>query len=354
MRTALRICFALCLAAGLVGLAAAQEPTQRLPMERPDFEFPTIDGYEVLVGDFHIHTNHSDGVLPSRERVLESYLAGYDAIALTDHGSVAAYAETKALADELGLVFVRGLESGINGQEHYVLLGVGEEYVPQDSHNWAETPEQAQETGRVYYRDKLEQVRNSGGIALYAHPHHGWRECSQWAYEQGSRRCEVLNSCTTEGGARVDLRRAAYPSTASTGAWRRATAGASPPAWLYGARRAPGRRLLLVDAATPEAIIEALREGGHWPGSPTVARWPGSPRCSGRRGDPRALCDDVTLSMDRASGGSRPGAPHAAEPRGRDAVRRVQAGGVATEELARAARSILSCTTQGPHRMTVE
>ena len=46
--------------------------------------------------------------------------------------------------------------------------GVGEEYVPQDSHNWAETPEQAQETGRVYYRDKLEQVRNSGGIALYA------------------------------------------------------------------------------------------------------------------------------------------------------------------------------------------
>lgn len=339
MRTALRICFALCLAAGLVGLAAAQEPTQRLPMERPDFEFPTIDGYEVLVGDFHIHTNHSDGVLPSRERVLESYLAGYDAIALTDHGSVAAYAETKALADELGLVFVRGLESGINGQEHYVLLGVGEEYVPQDSHNWAETPEQAQETGRVYYRDKLEQVRDSGGIALYAHPHHGWRECSQWAYEQGILvGCEVLNSCTTEGwGSVLTHGRAAYPHGFDWCLEKGMTAVAFSDLHGYHGDCAPrAKTLLLVDAATPEAIIEALREGRALAWFPDGGeRWPDSPEMLWAPAEIlERYATTVTRLTDRALGSD--------PAQGRLTLRnlgavtlfvRVQVGGVATEEL---------------------
>lgn len=281
MRSAVGLSTALVLIPFLAGLALAEEPTQGLPFERVDYGFPTIDGYQVLVADFHVHTTHSDGELPPRERVLEAYLAGYDAIAITDHGSVAAYDEARELATDLGLVFVRGLESGIAGHEHYVLLGVDRGYVPRDSHQWAATPEEAQETGRAYYREQLEQVRNSGGIVIYAHPDHGWRECTQWAYEQGILvGCEVLNSCTTEGWGSVwSHGRPCYPHAFEWALDKRLAVAAFSDIHRRQGDCAPrARTLLLVDEPTPEAAVQALREGRTLAWFPDGGeKWPESP-----------------------------------------------------------------------------
>lgn len=281
MRAVLGCCLILALAGTLAAAGVAQDAVQRLPMERVDYEFPTVDGYQVLVGDFHMHTTHSDGVLPPAERVLEAYLAGYDTIALTDHGTTAGYAETKELAEQLGLVLVRGLESGIAGHEHYVLLGVGEGYVPRDSHGWAATPEEAQESGRVYYRDELERVRASGGIAIYAHPHHGWREYSQWAADQGILvGCEVLNSSTTNGWGSVWTHgRPAHPQGLEWALEKGMAAVAFSD--LHGLHQdAPPRAktLVLVSEATPEGVVEAFREGRVLAWFPDGGeRWPDSP-----------------------------------------------------------------------------
>jgi hypothetical protein len=231
--------------------------------ERVDYQFPEIDGQHVLVGDFHMHTVHSDGVLTPEDRVLECYMAGYDVVAITDHGSVKAYDEGKALADSLGLVLVRGLESGIAGHEHYVVIGVDETYVPEDSHNWAATQEEAEESGRVFYQDKLKQIQATGGLCFYAHPHHGWRECTQWAYDQGVLvGVEVLNSATTEGwGSVMTHGRPLYPHGFEWALENGMTVMSISDLHGIHAETPPrGKTLVLVNDLTADAVVEAIRQ----------------------------------------------------------------------------------------------
>ena len=58
--------------------------------------------WEVLRGDFHMHTTHSDGKLSPVDRVLERRNHGYDVIAITDHGNFRAYEEAREQAEALG------------------------------------------------------------------------------------------------------------------------------------------------------------------------------------------------------------------------------------------------------------
>jgi hypothetical protein len=231
--------------------------------DRPDLVFPPIDGREVLVADLHMHTTHSDGKLTPRERVLECYLVGYTAIAITDHGTPAAYAEAKALADELGMVLVRGMESGIDGDEHLVILGISEQYKPRDSHKWARTKEQAT-AGRAYYQDQLREIADAGGIVYYPHPDHGWTPEIEWAREQGILvGTEMLNSDTTEGwGTVMHLGRPCYPFALDWAGEKGLACLANSDIHGPHAKTPPrGRTLVLVDGRTPEAVVDALREG---------------------------------------------------------------------------------------------
>lgn len=51
----------------------------------PQRYFPDIPGYQTLVGDFHIHTVFSDGLVWPTVRVDEAVREKLDVIAFTDH-----------------------------------------------------------------------------------------------------------------------------------------------------------------------------------------------------------------------------------------------------------------------------
>jgi len=137
--------------------------------------------YEVLRGDFQIHTPHSDGKVPPADRVIEAWQYGYDVIAITDHGSFRAYEEALPTAQALGVLLLRGMETGLAGKEHLVALDFAAGYRPRNPHQWAETRGQAQ----VFYQDELWSLAAAGACVLYAHPHVGLREPVLWAIAQG-------------------------------------------------------------------------------------------------------------------------------------------------------------------------
>lgn len=99
-----------------VVIARAQAPVQ-LPLPVPD-----LPGFRTLKGDFHLHTVFSDGNVWPSVHVQEAWRDGLDVIALTEHAEYhphsadvkvdggRSYTVAKALADQLGLILVAGVE----------------------------------------------------------------------------------------------------------------------------------------------------------------------------------------------------------------------------------------------------
>ncbi len=240
-------------------LAQAPDPVQA----RAVYSFPPVGEYQVLVGDFHAHTTYSDGRLSPAERVLEAYRAGYDVIAITDHGNLQAYGEVSQLAESLGLVLLRGVETGLRGAEHLVALGVDANYKPRGPHDWALTIEEAAQTGRVYYRNEMRAIARSGGVLLYAHPHVGWREPVQWGVENGFIvGLEVFNSVVGDGWNTVRSHGlSCYPFAFDWARERRLGVFANSD--IHGAQESSpprGRNLVLVTERSPQGVMEAIRQ----------------------------------------------------------------------------------------------
>ena len=172
------------------------QPEAQAALKRPIHSFPRVGKYEVLCGDFHIHTIHSDGKPTPPERVLEAWEYGYDAIAITDHGNFRSYEQALPTAKSLGMILIRGLETGVAGKEHLVAIGVSEDYEPRNPHRWAEKEGEEQ----VFYQDQLPRIAKAGGIVIHAHPHVGFREPLRWGIEQGIiRGIEVKNAVVGSG-----------------------------------------------------------------------------------------------------------------------------------------------------------
>lgn len=83
-------------------------------------DIPDIDGYVTLKVDLHMHTVLSDGDVSPRQRVLEAFVEGLDAIAITDHqpawGKPAkwnydqAYPQALNEAKNRDILLIRGME----------------------------------------------------------------------------------------------------------------------------------------------------------------------------------------------------------------------------------------------------
>lgn len=144
-------------------------------------DFPRVGPYEVITGDFHMHTKHSDGKLSTRERVEESFRWGYDAIAVTDHGKLDGYRVARYVGEPLGMIIIPGFETGLSGKEHLVALNVPADHPIRDAHHWAESAGQA----KAFYQEELKKIADAGGLVIYAHPHVGYREPVIWGIEQG-------------------------------------------------------------------------------------------------------------------------------------------------------------------------
>ncbi len=64
--------------------------------------------------DLHNHSNASDGLLSPADLVSLAHRNGCDALALTDHDTVANISAARACADEVGLRFVSGVEISVS------------------------------------------------------------------------------------------------------------------------------------------------------------------------------------------------------------------------------------------------
>lgn len=134
--------------------------------------FPKVGQYTVLRGDFHIHTSEShDSEVSPAWRTWEAFRYGYDVIALTDHGSTRAFDRTEQLAQELGLIVLRGFETGLDNAitgEHFTAIGVDTSFAPRDPHTLSRDPGRS----RRFYQDEFRAIDDHGGFIVYAHP--GW------------------------------------------------------------------------------------------------------------------------------------------------------------------------------------
>lgn len=248
--------------------------------ERTEYVFPKVNDdssvYEILRGDFHMHTRNSDGHLLVEERLLEAWEYGYDVVAITEHGNYPtwknSYDQGIALADVLNLVVIRGLETGLSTGnppqalrgEHLVALDFSENYhdIAQDEHNWSETPDGS----TIFYQEQWTKLANAGAYMIYAHPHMGFREQDQWAYNQGFLHgIEVYNHHVSVGSWGTSYSHGTYwyPSFFDLAVENNLAVFANtdshrPRSDYQGEQPAT---LVLAKERTSEGVMEALRNG---------------------------------------------------------------------------------------------
>jgi hypothetical protein len=125
---------------------------------KPSREPITVDGYQVLSGDFHIHAFVGDGgIAPWMMQDNADHL-GLDVIAITNHNQTfaARLARSAAEPSSTGSIVLVGEE--ITGR-NYHLIGVGIERPI----NWDQPA-----------RGAIADVHAQGGLAIAAHPMHGF------------------------------------------------------------------------------------------------------------------------------------------------------------------------------------
>ena len=124
---------------------------------KPSREPITVDGYQVLSGDFHIHAFVGDGgIAPWMMQDNAAHL-GLDVIAITNHNQTLAGRLGRSSAESsTGPIVLVGEE--ITGRNFH-LIGVGIERAV----NWDQPA-----------RGAIADVHAQGGLAIAAHPMHGF------------------------------------------------------------------------------------------------------------------------------------------------------------------------------------
>jgi len=140
--------------------------------------------------DLHVHSSASDGTDPPAEVMRRAARAGLDAVALTDHDTVAGHAEARAAAGPVTLVpgMELGLGVDISWEQVAAIAGqavVGRPHIARAmaasgaiaSPGEAFTRDWIADGGRAYVdRYALDParaiglVREAGGVAVLAHP----------------------------------------------------------------------------------------------------------------------------------------------------------------------------------------
>jgi hypothetical protein len=196
---------------------------------------------------FHAHTTNSDGELPPEMLVRHYGWSGFDVLAITDHWIRTVEPEAE------GLVVVSGaeLDARIEGEErdaHVLALGIATDPV--------------RPTGEL---PTLEQtvawVNANGGVPYLAHPHWSGLRASDFERCAGLVGIEAYNA-----GCELEIGRGL-----STHAWDECLEAGAP---LYGIAtddsHHPGFDSSLAwiwarcRERSPEAVVEALRDGGFY------------------------------------------------------------------------------------------
>lgn len=133
---------------------------------------PDIPGFLTLKGDFHVHTNFSDGSVSPDFRVTEAWTEGLDIIAITDHiehrpnkniqpnDLNIAYNLAKSKAEELNILLVPGAE-------------ISKE-VPEPGHFNALFVEDVNKLINDNPMLQIEEAINQGAFIMWNHPGSSW------------------------------------------------------------------------------------------------------------------------------------------------------------------------------------
>ena len=116
----------------------------------------TIEGYQILSGDFHVHAFVGDGGIAPWMLQRHAQHVGLDVIAITNHNQTLAGRLGRAAAQPSGPLVLVGEE--ITGRDYH-LIGVGIERPV----NWDQPA-----------RGAIADVHAQGGVAIAAHPMHGF------------------------------------------------------------------------------------------------------------------------------------------------------------------------------------
>ena len=237
----------------VVGIAVstlADEKPVRAPI--------TVDGYQVLSGDFHVHAFVGDGgIAPWMMQDHAAHL-GLDVIAITNHNQTIAGRLGRSAADpSTGPIVLVGEE--ITGRDFH-LIGIGIERPV----NWDQTA-----------RGAIADVHAQGGVAIAAHPMHGFDGYDAEALaELDGAEVAHRDTLAPEASKQFDefyqRAMARNPSIAAIGSSDLHTSGPMGLCHTY----------LLVREHSPAGVMDAIRdgrtvgrcEGGRLRGRPELVR----------------------------------------------------------------------------------
>lgn len=172
MKKALQLAALLVLALSLQAQnhSVVKEPEVFPPQPRREIRMPEIEGYEIIKGDFHLHTVFSDGSVWPVVRVQEAWRDGLDAIAISDH--VEYRHKKEYLGGSLNQVHDIALPEAL---KHGIILVKAAEITRRmpPGHLNALFVQDIDALERDHYRDALQAALDQGAFIFWNHP--GWQ-----------------------------------------------------------------------------------------------------------------------------------------------------------------------------------
>lgn len=149
---------------------------------RQKTEFPKVNNFVVLKGDFHMHTVFSDGNVWPTERIIEAYHEDLDVIAITDHLEIQRYKKDIPTSEDLNRSYEIASEAA---KKYNILLVKGSEItreVPpghsnaifiKDAMPLFNPTKNEKPSAAKGYDVAVNLANEQGGFVFYNHPFHG-------------------------------------------------------------------------------------------------------------------------------------------------------------------------------------
>jgi len=151
-------------------LNVVKEPKVFPDQPRREIRMPQLEGYEIIKGDFHLHTVFSDGSVWPTVRVQEAWRDGLDAIAISDH--VEYRPKREFLSGSLNQVHDIALPEA---EKHGIILVKAAEITRRmpPGHLNAIFITDADELENESWQEALEAAQKQGAFIFWNHP--GWQ-----------------------------------------------------------------------------------------------------------------------------------------------------------------------------------
>ncbi len=151
-------------------LNVVKEPQVFPDQPRREIRMPQLEGYEIIKGDFHLHTVFSDGSVWPTVRVQEAWRDGLDAIAISDH--VEYRPKREFLSGSLNQVHDIALPEA---QKYGIILVKSAEITRRmpPGHLNALFLTDIDELDTESWQEALEAARKQGAFIFWNHP--GWK-----------------------------------------------------------------------------------------------------------------------------------------------------------------------------------